>query len=137
MTREGSGEGAGASAYVTYESAEDARLAIQAVNNHIVDGHTIRASFGTTKYCNMFLRGMQCNNSECLFLHKLGDDDASFTKDQMQPGNSQFSDMTRGDTAGGGAEGGGAAPGNSGTALPPCTQKCTSPATRRRASSPR
>ena len=46
----------------------------------------------------------------------------------MQPGNSQFSDMTRGDTAGGGAEGGGAAPGNSGTALPPCTQKCTSPA---------
>ena len=49
MTRGESAE-ASASSYVTYESAEDARQAIQAINGYTVDGHMIRASYGTTKY---------------------------------------------------------------------------------------
>ncbi|RQM25963.1 hypothetical protein B5M09_009443, partial [Aphanomyces astaci] len=43
-----------------------------------------RASFGTTKYCNFFLRNLSCNNPECLYLHELGETDDSFTKEEMQ-----------------------------------------------------
>ena len=31
-----------------------------------------RASFGTTKYCNYFLRGQECTNTDCLYLHSIG-----------------------------------------------------------------
>jgi CCR4-NOT transcription complex subunit 4 len=36
----------------------------------MIDNHVIRASFGTTKYCSFFLKGIECTNKECLFLHK-------------------------------------------------------------------
>ena len=36
----------------------------------MIDNHVIRASFGTTKYCSFFLKGIECNNKDCLFLHK-------------------------------------------------------------------
>lgn len=29
---------------------------------------------------------MQCNNPDCLYLHELGDEDDSFTKEEMQSG---------------------------------------------------
>ena len=35
----------------------------------------MRASFGTTKYCNAFLRNMSCSNPDCLYLHELGEDE--------------------------------------------------------------
>ena len=79
------------SAYITFSRAEDAKAAIQAVNGFWIDNQMIRASYGTTKYCNMFLRHLPCNNPECLYLHKLGDESSSFTKEQMQQaGRSQF-----------------------------------------------
>jgi hypothetical protein len=53
-------QGPSASAYVTYHKPEDALRAIQAVNNIHVDGRTLKASLGTTKYCSHFLRGSQC-----------------------------------------------------------------------------
>ncbi|CAN0080699.1 unnamed protein product [Ectocarpus sp. 4 AP-2014] len=49
-------------------------------------GRTIRASFGTTKYCNSFLRNLPCNNPDCLYLHELGDEEDRFTKDEVQLG---------------------------------------------------
>ncbi|CAM9874868.1 unnamed protein product, partial [Scytosiphon promiscuus] len=49
-------------------------------------GRTIRASFGTTKYCNSFLRNLPCNNPDCLYLHELGDEGDRFTKDEVQLG---------------------------------------------------
>ena len=52
--------GPSASAYVTYHRPEDALKAIHAVNNVYVDGRTLKASLGTTKYCSHFLRGSQC-----------------------------------------------------------------------------
>ena len=53
-------QGPSASAYVTYHRPEDALRAIQAVNNVFVDGRTLKASLGTTKYCSHFLKGAQC-----------------------------------------------------------------------------
>ena len=33
----------------------------------------VRACFGTTKYCNAFLKGVPCNNTDCLYLHTVGE----------------------------------------------------------------
>lgn len=59
------------SAYITYSSAKEASLAILAIDNITIDGHLLRASFGTTKYCNYFLKGISCPSKDCLFLHKI------------------------------------------------------------------
>ncbi|GAB6028917.1 CCR4-NOT transcription complex subunit 4 [Chamberlinius hualienensis] len=82
-------QGPSASAYVTYYRVEDALRAIQAVNNIHVDGRTLKASLGTTKYCSHFLKGQQCPKVDCMYLHELGDDAASFTKEEMQQGKHQ------------------------------------------------
>ena len=63
---------------------------IQAVNNLYVDGRTLKASLGTTKYCSSFLNSPQCPKpvtcprADCMYLHELGDEEASFTKEEMQ-----------------------------------------------------
>lgn len=82
-------QGPSASAYVTYNKAEDALKAILAVNNVHVDGRTLKASLGTTKYCSHFLRGAQCAKQDCMYLHELGEEAASFTKEEMQMGKHQ------------------------------------------------
>ena len=53
-------QGPSACAYVTYNKSEDALKAILAVNNVHIDGRTLKASLGTTKYCSHFLKGSQC-----------------------------------------------------------------------------
>ncbi|RMX68836.1 hypothetical protein DD238_003119 [Peronospora effusa] len=73
-----------ASAYITFANKEDALCCILAIDGYYLDGSVLRASFGTTKYCNFFLRNMQCNNPDCLYLHKLGEEEDSFTKEEMQ-----------------------------------------------------
>ncbi|XP_071279279.1 CCR4-NOT transcription complex subunit 4 isoform X3 [Agelaius tricolor] len=82
-------QGPSASAYVTYIRSEDALRAIQCVNNVVVDGRTLKASLGTTKYCSYFLKNMQCPKPDCMYLHELGDEAASFTKEEMQAGKHQ------------------------------------------------
>jgi CCR4-NOT transcription complex subunit 4 len=73
-----------ASAYVTFSFKEDARACIQALEGFWLDGHHIRASFGTTKYCNNFIKGSACNNPDCVYLHDLGEDEDRFTKEEIQ-----------------------------------------------------
>ena len=52
---------------------------IDAVDGCILDRRVLRGSFGTTKYCNYFIRGVPCNNNDCLYLHDACGDDDSFT----------------------------------------------------------
>lgn len=66
---------ASASAQIMYSRAEEAQQAIRGVDGRVIDGHQIRASFGTTRYCQYFLRGQQCHNPNCLFLHHEVDTD--------------------------------------------------------------
>ena len=33
----------------------------------------MKACYGTTKYCNAFLKGIPCNNTDCLYLHAEGE----------------------------------------------------------------
>lgn len=72
------------SAYVTFVHKDDARASIQSLEGYWLDGHLLRASFGTTKYCNNFIRGVVCNNPDCVYLHDLGDDEDRFTKEEIQ-----------------------------------------------------
>ena len=62
------------SAYITYSKPEEASIAILALDDIKIDNHIIKASFGTTKYCSFFLKGNICTNKECVFLHKLADE---------------------------------------------------------------
>jgi len=72
-----------ASAYITFARKEDARTCVMACDGFIMEGKTLKASFGTTKYCNSFLRANACGNPDCLYLHDMGDGTDSFTKEEM------------------------------------------------------
>ena len=62
------------SAYVTFSKPTEASIAILSLDDTMIDNHLIRASFGTTKYCAFFLKGKECNNKDCVFLHKIADE---------------------------------------------------------------
>ena len=71
-TRVGMRENTG-SAYVTFYEESDAMKCIQHVDGTPLDGRILRACFGTTKYCNAFLKYQPCNNPDCLYLrHRAG-----------------------------------------------------------------
>lgn len=64
--------GATGSAYVTFRAPADALRCIRGLDGAALQGRQLRACFGTTKYCNAFLRGAPCNNPDCLYLHSIG-----------------------------------------------------------------
>nr|XP_029122332.1 uncharacterized protein LOC105051241 isoform X2 [Elaeis guineensis] len=71
------------SVYITYAREEEAVRCIQAVHNFVLEGKSLRACFGTTKYCHAWLRNMTCSNPDCLYLHDIGSQEDSFTKDEI------------------------------------------------------
>lgn len=101
-------------AYITFQRPEDAIKTIQALNqgctnslnsqlilnghNKLINGRStlvngrptqgiLKASLGTTKYCNHWLKNQQCPKlPDCMYLHELAEQEASFTKEDMQKG---------------------------------------------------
>ncbi|XP_020552277.1 uncharacterized protein LOC105170680 isoform X1 [Sesamum indicum] len=71
------------SVYITYSKEEEAVRCIQSVHGFVLDGKTLRACFGTTKYCHAWLRNVPCSNPDCLYLHEIGSQEDSFTKDEI------------------------------------------------------
>ncbi|CAL5001009.1 unnamed protein product [Urochloa decumbens] len=71
------------SVYITYAKEEEAIRCIQSVHNFVLEGKVLRACFGTTKYCHAWLRNMTCGNPDCLYLHDIGSQEDSFTKDEV------------------------------------------------------
>ena len=72
------------SAYITYSSFEEASLALLSIDNNLYDNNNLlRASFGTTKYCNFFLKGIDCINRDCLYMHKWACDDDMILKEDI------------------------------------------------------
>lgn len=72
--------------YITYHRREDATRAINAVDGSPSPGgggEIMRASYGTTKYCMSFLRGLSCSSPGCLDLHEWGDKNDCFTKEDL------------------------------------------------------
>jgi CCR4-NOT transcription complex subunit 4 len=62
------------SAYITFSTHQESSIAILSIDNSIVDDHILRASYGTTKYCTIFLKNNECTNKDCLYLHRLADE---------------------------------------------------------------
>ncbi|KAK1755653.1 general negative regulator of transcription subunit 4 [Echria macrotheca] len=74
--------------YVTFERKEDAAKCIQAVNGSVNGDRILKAQLGTTKYCSAWLRHEQCANRQCMFLHELGDEEDSYTRQDLSSMNS-------------------------------------------------
>jgi hypothetical protein len=55
----------------------------------------IRASFGTTKYCSYFLKGQECRNKECLYLHKLVPSEETIPKEIVSNNRALFNDQQK------------------------------------------
>lgn len=63
------------SAYITYSSKEEASYAVLTIDSIMLDGHIIRAFFGTSKYCIHFLNNVECfNKDKCMFLHSIANE---------------------------------------------------------------
>ncbi|ORY97502.1 hypothetical protein BCR43DRAFT_472648 [Syncephalastrum racemosum] len=73
--------------YVTFARKEDAARAIADINGSNHDGRSVRASYGTTKYCTYYLRHMACPNPNCMYLHEPGDETDSYNKENPSVGN--------------------------------------------------
>jgi len=77
--------GSSVSVYVTFARKEDASKCIAALDGATVDGNTLRAAYGTTKYCTAFLQHRQCQNPNCMYLHSEQDQDdtESHTREEV------------------------------------------------------
>ena len=45
------------------------------------------AQYGTTKYCSAYLQNKPCNNQGCMFLHETGEDNDSFSRQDLSSMN--------------------------------------------------
>ncbi|TYG67836.1 hypothetical protein ES288_D05G106900v1 [Gossypium darwinii] len=71
------------SVYITYSKEEEAIRCIRSIHGFVLEGRPLKACFGTTKYCHAWLRNVPCNNPDCLYLHEIGSQEDSFTKDEI------------------------------------------------------
>ncbi|KAL6506334.1 hypothetical protein OROGR_024515 [Orobanche gracilis] len=78
------------SVYITYSKEEEAVRCIQSVHGFVLSGRSLRVCFGTTKYCHAWLRNMPCSNLDCLYLHEIGSQEDSFTKDEIVSAYTRF-----------------------------------------------
>ncbi|KAF2209384.1 hypothetical protein CERZMDRAFT_47499 [Cercospora zeae-maydis SCOH1-5] len=82
--------------YVTYERKEDAASCIAAVDGSKNGDRTLRAQFGTTKYCSAYLRGENCTNRNCMFLHEPGEANESYSRADLSALNAGSSQQGSG-----------------------------------------
>ena len=69
--------------YVTFAKKEDAARCIAAVNGSTNGDRVLRAQLGTTKYCSAYLRGENCTNKSCMFLHEPGENENSYSREDL------------------------------------------------------
>jgi CCR4-NOT transcription complex subunit 4 len=86
----------GIGVYVTYATKADAATCIAAVDGSTNGDRVLRAQYGTTKYCSSFLRNEQCNNRNCTFLHETGEDNDSYSRQDLSSMNTLSSQRPNG-----------------------------------------
>ena len=74
--------------YVTFEKPEEATKCIQAVHGSQNGDRILKAQHGTTKYCSAWLKNEKCGNPGCMFLHEQGDEEDSYTRQDLSSMNS-------------------------------------------------
>ena len=72
------------SSYITYSSQIEASLALLALNNLNHLNHKLNACYGTNKYCNSFLKRVECTNKDCYYLHETADTNDIINKNKSQ-----------------------------------------------------
>ena len=71
------------SAYITFSSFEETAFALLSIDNFYYEKNLLKTSFGTTKYCNFFLNGIECINKNCLYLHNFSNENDITLKDEI------------------------------------------------------
>ncbi|POR33104.1 Uncharacterized protein TPAR_06697, partial [Tolypocladium paradoxum] len=74
--------------YVTFEKPEEATRCIQAVHGSHNGDRILKAQHGTTKYCSAWLKNEKCTNPGCMFLHEQGEEEDSYTRQDLSSMNS-------------------------------------------------
>ena len=72
------------SSYITYSNEVEASLALLSLNNSTLFNHKLNACYGTNKYCNSFLKGVECNNKDCFYLHETANENDIIIKNDTQ-----------------------------------------------------
>jgi CCR4-NOT transcription complex subunit 4 len=85
--------------YVTFAREEDAAKCIAAVNGSTNLDRVLRAQFGTTKYCSAYIRNEACTNKQCMFLHEPGDNEDSYSRQDLSSINGVGTQRPLGTTA--------------------------------------
>ncbi|KAG6129011.1 hypothetical protein E4U38_005361 [Claviceps purpurea] len=88
--------------YVTFEKPDEALKCIQAVHGSQNGDRVLKAQHGTTKYCSAWLKNEKCNNPGCMFLHEEGDEEDSYTRQDLSSINSIYTQTQRPLPGGGG-----------------------------------
>ena len=74
-------------AFITFYREKDAMNAITNMNGKQIeiDGNRriLKATTGSTKYCSYFLRGSNCSNPQCLYLHDWANKEDVVTKEEL------------------------------------------------------
>ena len=83
------------SAFVTFYNRQDALECIYSLENFVYNGYQIKASLGTSKYCTSFLYGQKCNNQDCMYLHHFGEEEDSFSPEEISQPSKRFLETTR------------------------------------------
>lgn len=82
-----SGDDADLGIYITYIRREDAARAIAALDGYPAPnnpGKTLKASYGSTKYCLSWLRGAKCEDGpNCMGMHEWAGEGDTFTRSDM------------------------------------------------------
>ncbi|ELP86289.1 coiled-coil domain containing protein, putative [Entamoeba invadens IP1] len=78
------------SAYITFRNPDSSVQCIRSTNGGWLEGKVLNSSLGTTKYCSHFLRGKQCINPECTYLHQLVSERDYVTKDDLTAGKNRI-----------------------------------------------
>ncbi|CAH7675026.1 hypothetical protein BY996DRAFT_4561987, partial [Phakopsora pachyrhizi] len=61
--------------YINFTRNNEAMACIQGLDGTTLpDGHRLKASLGSTKYCSSFLRGIKCPNDNCTCAHELAEE---------------------------------------------------------------
>lgn len=73
--------------HIVYVRREDAARAMSSLDGIPAPGGpagaTLKASYGTARYCDAFLRGLKCDVSNCPNMHEWGGEGDCFTKDDL------------------------------------------------------
>ncbi|KAL3311620.1 hypothetical protein Ciccas_009797 [Cichlidogyrus casuarinus] len=74
------------SAFIVYRRCEDALKAIISLSKMKIAGRQLKATLGSAVYCKNALRGLACNEQNCVKLHFKCAPEATFNAEQMANG---------------------------------------------------